>query len=42
VRAQLGDLRGGSALTDLAGAVLAGTTDPYSAADELVAAVTKV
>ena len=41
VRAQLGDLRGGSALTDLADAVLAGTTDPYAAADELVAAVTK-
>jgi LAO/AO transport system kinase len=40
LRAQMGDLRGGSMLADLAGRLVAGTTDPYAAADQLVAAVT--
>jgi LAO/AO transport system kinase len=39
VREQLGDLRGGSGLGELAEQVLAGTTDPYSAADQLVSAL---
>ncbi|AUS79882.1 methylmalonyl Co-A mutase-associated GTPase MeaB [Actinoalloteichus sp. AHMU CJ021] len=37
LRGRLGDVRGGSALVDLADRVLAGRTDPYTAADELVA-----
>ncbi|HVE99434.1 MAG TPA: methylmalonyl Co-A mutase-associated GTPase MeaB [Mycobacteriales bacterium] len=40
LRERLGDLHGGSALDDLAAAVVAGTTDPYTAADSLVATVT--
>jgi LAO/AO transport system kinase len=36
LRAQMGDLRGGSLLGDLAGEVVAGDTDPYSAADRLL------
>jgi LAO/AO transport system kinase len=40
LRAQMGDLRGGSLLADLADKVADGTSDPYSAADELIAAVT--
>jgi LAO/AO transport system kinase len=39
LRQRIGDLRGGQLLDDLAGEVLAGKTDPYSAADRLVAAV---
>jgi LAO/AO transport system kinase len=41
LREQMGDLRGGSLLDDLAAKVLAGQTDPYSAADDLLAAVQK-
>ncbi|WP_016697223.1 methylmalonyl Co-A mutase-associated GTPase MeaB [Actinoalloteichus spitiensis] len=37
LRGRLGDVRGGTALLDLADRVLAGETDPYTAADELVA-----
>jgi LAO/AO transport system kinase len=40
LRVQMGDLRGGSLLTALADRVVVGETDPYSAADELIAAVT--
>ena len=40
LRARIGDLRGGDALDRLAARVVAGALDPYSAADELVAAVT--
>jgi LAO/AO transport system kinase len=40
LRSQMGDLRDGSLLTDLAERVVAGTTDPYAAADDLLAAVT--
>ena len=40
LRARIGDLRGGDLLPGLAGRVVAGTVDPYTAADELVAAVT--
>jgi LAO/AO transport system kinase len=40
LREQIGDLRGGSLLDDLAAQVLAGDTDPYSAADDLLTAVT--
>ena len=36
LRARIGDLRGGRLLDDLAGAVVAGRTDPYTAADELL------
>jgi len=39
LREKIGDLRGGSALPDLAEAVVAGTTDPYTAADRLVGAL---
>jgi LAO/AO transport system kinase len=39
VRQQIGDLRGGTLLTDLAARVAAGETDPYAAADQLMAAV---
>jgi LAO/AO transport system kinase len=40
LRARIGDLRGGDLLDGLAGRVVAGTVDPYTAADELVEAVT--
>jgi LAO/AO transport system kinase len=40
LRERIGDLRDGSLLDQLAGRVVAGETDPYSAADELVAGVT--
>jgi LAO/AO transport system kinase len=39
LRERMGDLRGGDLLGELAAEVLAGKTDPYSAADRLVAAV---
>ncbi|HVV75340.1 MAG TPA: methylmalonyl Co-A mutase-associated GTPase MeaB [Mycobacteriales bacterium] len=39
LRERMGDLRGGELLGDLADEVLAGKTDPYAAADRLVAAV---
>jgi LAO/AO transport system kinase len=39
LRARIGDLRGGNLLAELADEVLAGTTDPYAAADRLVSAV---
>jgi LAO/AO transport system kinase len=41
LREQMGDLRDGTMLTDLAAQVVAGETDPYAAADRLIAAVTK-
>jgi LAO/AO transport system kinase len=41
LREQMGDLRGGTLLTDLAARVVAGDTDPYTASDELIGAVTK-
>jgi LAO/AO transport system kinase len=41
LRAQMGDLRDGSLLADLAAQVVAGTTDPYAAADKVLAAVTQ-
>ena len=41
LREQMGDLRGGTLLTDLAARVVAGDTDPYAASDELIGAVTK-
>ena len=37
LRARIGDLRGTAALGVLAERVVAGETDPYAAADELVA-----
>jgi LAO/AO transport system kinase len=40
LRERIGDLRDGDLLDTLAGRVVAGDTDPYTAADELVAAVT--
>jgi LAO/AO transport system kinase len=40
LRARMGDLRGGDVLDRLAASVVAGRTDPYAAADELVEAVT--
>jgi LAO/AO transport system kinase len=40
LREQMGDLRGGTLLDDLAARVVAGDTDPYAAADDLIAAVT--
>ncbi|GAC1609202.1 MAG: methylmalonyl Co-A mutase-associated GTPase MeaB [Mycobacteriales bacterium] len=40
LRERIGDLRGGDALERLAARVVAGELDPYSAADDLVAAVT--
>jgi LAO/AO transport system kinase len=40
LRQQMGDLHGGSQLAELADRVIAGQTDPYAAADELIAAVT--
>ena len=39
LREQMGDLRGGSLLDDLAGRVVAGEIDPYAAADRLLDAV---
>jgi LAO/AO transport system kinase len=39
LRETMGDLRGGTLLDDLAAKVVAGDTDPYAAADELLAAV---
>ncbi len=41
LRERLGDLHDGSLLDDLAAAVVAGTTDPYAAADTLVARLTR-
>jgi LAO/AO transport system kinase len=41
LRNRMGDLRGGTALDDLAERVAAGELDPYAAADQLVEAVTK-
>ncbi|HST66662.1 MAG TPA: methylmalonyl Co-A mutase-associated GTPase MeaB [Mycobacteriales bacterium] len=40
LRSRIGDLHGTEALTTLAGSVVAGTTDPYTAADTLVATLT--
>lgn len=40
LRARMGDVRGGDTLDLLAARVVAGELDPYTAADELVAAVT--
>ena len=40
LRSRMGDLRGGDALAALASRVVAGTLDPYAAADELVASLT--
>ena len=40
LRTRMGDLRDGQLLDELAGQVVAGTTDPYAAADQLVASVT--
>jgi LAO/AO transport system kinase len=40
LRARFGDLRSGALLDELVGRVVAGETDPYSAADELIAGVT--
>lgn len=37
LRAEMGDLRGGGALGELAGEVAAGSLDPYTAADKLIA-----
>jgi LAO/AO transport system kinase len=39
LREQMGDVRGGTLLDDLAAKVVAGDTDPYSAADELTQSV---
>ncbi|GAB46997.1 methylmalonyl Co-A mutase-associated GTPase MeaB [Mobilicoccus pelagius] len=39
LRARMGDLRGGHGIGDLAAAVVAGETDPYRAADDIVAAL---
>lgn len=41
LRARIGDLRGGTLLDELAGQVVAGALDPYAAADQLVADVTR-
>ena len=41
LRAQMGDLRDATLLSDLAARVVAGETDPYAAADDLLAAVAK-
>ena len=40
LRTRMGDLRGGELLDELAGRVVAGALDPYTAADQLVASVT--
>ena len=39
LRGRIGDLRGGTLLTDLATEVVSGRTDPYEAADRLVASL---
>jgi len=39
LREQIADLRDGTMLADLSAAVLAGETDPYAAADRLIAAI---
>ena len=39
LRAKMGDLRHGSGVDELAGQVVDGTTDPYAAADQVVAAL---
>jgi LAO/AO transport system kinase len=39
LRGRLGDLRGGTLLGDLAAEVVAGRTDPYTAADRLLASL---
>ncbi|MCH6162686.1 methylmalonyl Co-A mutase-associated GTPase MeaB [Streptomyces marispadix] len=41
LRERMGELRGGKRLDALAGKVVAGSLDPYAAADELVAGVTE-
>jgi LAO/AO transport system kinase len=41
LREQMGDLRGGTLLDELASKVVAGQTDPYAAADELTQSVKK-
>ncbi len=41
LRTRIGDLRGGTLLDQLAGQVVAGELDPYTAADQLVADVTR-
>jgi LAO/AO transport system kinase len=41
LREQIGDLRGGNLLADLAARVAAGESDPYTAADQLMAAVAR-
>jgi LAO/AO transport system kinase len=40
LRARIGDLRHGQGVEELAGSVVDGTTDPYAAADRILAAVT--
>jgi LAO/AO transport system kinase len=40
LRARIGDLHGSAALDALAGRVVAGRTDPFAAADELVGTLT--
>jgi LAO/AO transport system kinase len=37
LRARMGDLRAGHGIAEHAAAVVAGTTDPYAAADDVVA-----
>ncbi|HEX5523708.1 MAG TPA: methylmalonyl Co-A mutase-associated GTPase MeaB, partial [Pedococcus sp.] len=39
LRAKMGDLRHGSGVDELAAGVVDGTTDPYAAADQVVAAL---
>jgi LAO/AO transport system kinase len=39
LRAKMGDLRHGNGVDELAAAVVDGTTDPYAAADQIVAAL---
>jgi LAO/AO transport system kinase len=41
LRSRMGDLRTGHGLDDLAAEVVAGRTDPYAAADRLVAGLTE-
>jgi len=40
LRARIGDLREGQGVDELAGHVVDGTSDPYAAADRILAAVT--
>ena len=40
LRARIGDLRQGQGVDELAGHVVDGTSDPYAAADRILAAVT--